>query len=720
LGKTEAMTNLSVRAVQRLTLAAACLAQGMMVLDVLIVSVALPSMQRELGLSPSGLEWVVSSYALVLAALIPSGGALGDHFGRKRIFVAGLALFTLASVGCALSASGGMLIAFRVVQGIGGAVMSSLTLALISEAYPPDARSGPIGLWAAVSGLAVAGGSVVGGLLLSVFPWSSIFWVNVPIGVLAIAISVIGVTESRESAPRPLDVRGVALSALGLFLVAFGLVYSADAGWGSPAVAGCIVAGVAVLAAFAAWERRTRSPMAPPALLRTRSFAAACGVYLLAYLAFSGFIYYVTLYFQNVQRWSALHTGLSWLLFCIPYFAVAQRRRQLARWLPEAAAVGWGCVIAAVGTLAMSQLTTTTTFALPAVSYVLVGVGFGLMVPAGSAAAMAEVPADSSGIGSGLFNACRQIGTAMGLAILGSIATSIIVADWRSRVHSFAPAGRSGAGGLSADVAGGQIKPVTAELGEHAHGAAVASFLHGFEAALIVASVILIAAAALGFLGLRRLRPLPHRRWNELRDGTGHRARAVDRDPRAGAGNRHEGGIGEVGCQAPGIFGGKELARLAPDHQDRPAEPGDRPGRVDEELRALTSQGRDEIIGHPPVAQHRPEERLGAFVVEPFLGHAGDVPAPGGQANRPPRQPGHPAAHGRRHLELGGRELVVAFAVGQHEMADPRECRMAGGEGQQQEAAGRVVRDHGGVGHVEQVQAVEQQPRQRGGRPVCS
>jgi DHA2 family methylenomycin A resistance protein-like MFS transporter len=503
------MSTLTVRAAQRLTLTAACLAQGMMVLDVLIVSVALPAMQRELRLSPSGLEWVVSSYALVLAALIPSGGALGDHFGRKRIFVAGLALFTLASVGCALSTSGGMLIAFRVIQGIGGAVMSSLTLALISAAYPPDARSGPIGLWAAVSGLAVAGGSVVGGLLLAVFSWSSIFWVNVPIGALAIAISVVGVAESRESAPRPLDVRGVALSALGLFLVAFGLVYSADATWASPVVGGCIAAGVAVLVAFAAWERRTGSPMVPPALLRTRSFAAACGVYLLAYLAFSGFIYYVTLYFQNVQRWSALHTGLSWLLFCIPYFAVAQRRHQLARWLPEAAAIGWGCVIAAAGTLGMSQLTTTTTFALPAVSYVLVGVGFGLMVPAGSAAAMAEVPPDSSGIGSGLFNACRQIGTAMGLAILGSIATSIIVADWRSQVRSFAPAEQPRASGLSADVAGGQIKAVTTALGQHAHSPAVASYLHGFEAALITASAILIVAGALGFLGLRGLRQTP-------------------------------------------------------------------------------------------------------------------------------------------------------------------------------------------------------------------
>src|ERR1700685_4205040 len=178
---------------RRLSLAVACTAQVMMVLDVLIVSVALPSLQRELHLSPASLEWVVSAYALALAALIPVGGALGDHFGRRRVFLCGVGLFMLASVGCALSVSGGMLIGFRVIQGIGGAVMSSLTLSLISEAYPPEARTRPIGVWAAVSGLAVAGGSVLGGLLLSVFPWSSIFWVNVPIGIVTVVVSQVAV-----------------------------------------------------------------------------------------------------------------------------------------------------------------------------------------------------------------------------------------------------------------------------------------------------------------------------------------------------------------------------------------------------------------------------------------------------------------------------------------------------------------------------------------------
>ena len=490
---------------QRLTLAVACTAQVMMVLDVMIVSVALPTLQHELRLSPAGLEWVVSGYALALATLIPMGGALGDHFGRKRVFMSGLALFTLASVGCALSDSGGALIGFRVIQGVGGAVMSSLTLSLIAEAYPPEARTGPIGLWAAVSGLAVAGGSVAGGLLLSVFPWSSIFWVNVPIGIVTLVISRVVLAESREPVARPFDSGGVALSASGLLLLIFGLVDSSDASWHSPVVVACVVAGIAVLAIFLVWEHRTAFPMVPPALLRTRSFGRACAVYLLAYLAFSGFIYYVTLFFQNVDGWSALRTGLSWLLFCVPYFAVAQLSGRIRRRLSVASAVGWGCLIAALGMVGMSQLKTATPFAWPAVCYVLVGVGFALMVPAASAAAMAEVPEGSSGIGSGLFNACRQVGTATGLAILGSVGAGLTLANWHRQAASFTPAGQRRAAQVGADVAGGQVRAAAAYVSGHALDPAVTSFLRGFELALLLAGVILASSAIVGFRGLRHL-----------------------------------------------------------------------------------------------------------------------------------------------------------------------------------------------------------------------
>src|SRR3984957_1551411 len=504
---------------QRLTLAVACTAQVMMVLDVMIVSVALPSLQRELHLSPAGLEWVVSAYALALAALIPAGGALGDHFGRRRVFMSGVALFMLASVGCALSVSGGMLIGFRVIQGIGGAVMSSLTLSLITEAYPPEARTGPIGLWAAVSGLAVAGGSVVGGLLLSVFPWSSIFWVNVPVAVVTLAISWFAVAESRDPVPRPFDTAGAALSASGLLFLTFGFVDSSDATWRSPLAVGCVVAGAAVLVIFFGWERRAAFPMVPPALLRTPSFGRACAVYLLAYLAFSGFIYYVTLFFQNIDGWSALRTGFFWLFFCIPYFAVAQLGKWVERRLAVASAAGWGCLIAAAGMLGMSQLKTATPFAWPAACYILVGVGFALMVPAGSSAAMAEVPDGSSGIGSGLFNACRQIGTATGLAILGSVGTAVVLAGWHRQAGSFPPAERRRAAHAGADVAGGQVHAAAAHLSGHALDAAVASFLRGFELALLLAGTILAAAGVVAFRGLRHLQ-IPVSRERQTTDAS--------------------------------------------------------------------------------------------------------------------------------------------------------------------------------------------------------
>src|SRR5215469_1427696 len=505
---------------QRLTLTVACTAQVMMVLDVMIVSVALPSLQHELHLSPGGLEWVVSAYALALAALIPMGGALGDHFGRKRTFTSGVALFTLASVGCALSVSGGELIGFRVVQGIGGAVMSSMTLSLIAEAYPPEARTGPIGLWAAVSGLAVAGGSVVGGVLLSVFSWSSIFWVNVPIGVVTIVITLAAVAESREPVPRPFDNAGVALSSVGLLLLTFGFVYSADASWHSPVAVGCVAAGVAALAVFWAWERRATAPMIPRALMQARSFGVASVVYLLAYMAFSGFIYYVTLFFQNVDGWSPLRTGVSWLFFCIPYVAVARCAESVGRRVAASSAVGWGCLIAAAGVIGMSQQRTSTPFAWAAACYILVGVGFGLMVPAGSSAAMAGVPPGSSGIGSGLFNACRQIGTAVGLAILGSVGSSVILASWRRRAGDLPPHLQPHVAQASAHVTGGQVHVVVTTVGHAALSPAVTSFRNGFEVALLAAGAILAVAGVLGFRGLRHPRISPDQRYR-TRAGSG-------------------------------------------------------------------------------------------------------------------------------------------------------------------------------------------------------
>ena len=273
---------------RRLTLLAMCIAQGMILLDITIVNIALPSIQLELHESSGELEWVISAYALSLAALIPLSGSLGDRFGRKRFFAAGMVVFALGSVACALSASAPELIAARALQGVGGAIMSALALSILSETYSGKARAGAIGIWATVAGLGFGLGPVVGGLLLGVFGWSSIFWVNVQFALAGIALTVTVVPESRNPDTRPVDVPGVLTSAAGLFALTFGLIESASNSWISAPVAASLAAGLVLLASFVWREHRAPVPMIPPAVVKLRSFTTSCGVYLLSYASLTG------------------------------------------------------------------------------------------------------------------------------------------------------------------------------------------------------------------------------------------------------------------------------------------------------------------------------------------------------------------------------------------------------------------------------------------------
>src|ERR1700722_986444 len=290
---------------RRLTLVAMCIAQGMILLDVTIVNVALPSIQRELHESSGELEWVISAYALSLAALIPLSGSLGDRFGRKRFFAAGMVVFTLGSVACALSASAPDLIGARAIQGVGGAIMSALGLSILSETYSGTARAGAIGIWATVAGLGFGLGPVVGGLLLGVFGWSSIFWVNVPFALAGIALTVTVVPESRNPDTRPVDVPGVLTSAAGLLALTFGLIESTSNSWTSAPVAAPLAAGLVLLASFVWWEHRAPVPMIPSAVVKLRSFTTSCGVYLLSYASLTGVYFYLTLLYQDVDGWTA-------------------------------------------------------------------------------------------------------------------------------------------------------------------------------------------------------------------------------------------------------------------------------------------------------------------------------------------------------------------------------------------------------------------------------
>jgi DHA2 family methylenomycin A resistance protein-like MFS transporter len=494
---------------RRLTLLATCVATFMISLDVTIVNVALPSMQRELHMTPGALEWVISAYSLSLAALVPVGGALGDHLGRKRVFLTGMAVFGLGSVGCALSPSAVALVASRAVQGVGGAAMLALSLSIITETFPPATRAGAIGAWAAIGGTGFGAGPVVGGILLSWFGWASVFWVNVPFALAGVLGATVAVRESRNPRSQGLDVPGVVTSAAGLVAVTLGLIESASRPWGSWPVPAPLVTGGALLVGFAVWQRRASHAMVPPTLLRARSFAGASAIFLMGYAGLSAVLFYVTLLYQGANGWSVLRTGLSWLLMNAPFLLMAQFAGRLDRRFPAAAVAATGCLVAALGIFALSVAGTTTPFAVTALGYLLFGAGSGTLLPATTHAAMRDVPAGVSGAASGVLNAARQIGSSVGLAVLGAIGVHAAVSDWQATAARFPAQVRATALAQGQNVGGARIDAVTRALGTAYRNPAAQSFVHGYHLAVGAGAACLLAAAVVAVVGFGRHSPAP-------------------------------------------------------------------------------------------------------------------------------------------------------------------------------------------------------------------
>jgi MFS family permease len=311
--------------------------------------------------------------------------------------------------------------------------MSALTLAILTETYPVERRAGAFGMWAAISGLGFGLGPVVGGFLLSVFSWSSVFWVNVPFAVAGFVIAYVAVTESRNPEGRALDVVGMIAVALGLLGITFGLIESSSHPWASLDVVGPLVVGVVLVVFFVLCESRTSSPMLPPSLLRAHSFVSGCGVYLLTYLALAGVMFYVTLLFQDVEGWSPFRTGLSWLSMNIPFIITAQFAGRFRRRFQPVVIVVSGCLAGALGVAILALLSDTTSFAVAFVGYVFVGIGWGTLVPGVVNVAMRDVPRGVAGGASGLVNAARQVGTSVGLAVLGTFGVHAATTAWASR-----------------------------------------------------------------------------------------------------------------------------------------------------------------------------------------------------------------------------------------------------------------------------------------------
>ena len=396
----------------------------MVVLDNLVVNVALPSIHRDLGSSIQALEWTVNAYVLSYAVFLLTGAALGDRFGRKRMFVTAISLFTVASAAAALAPTSGTLIAARALQGLGAAVATPLTLTLLAESFPPERRGVAIGVWSGISGIAVALGPLVGGAVIQLASWHWIFWINVPVGLILVPLAARRLIESRGPSRR-LDLRGLALASSGLFGIVYGLVRSQSQGWGSPEIVAALAAGAVLVVAFIAYELRTRDPMLPMSLFAKRGFAVTNGVSLAMYFGMFGSVFFLSQFLQDVLHNSPLQAGVKLLAWTGAAMVVSP----LAGFFSERygsrlfMATGLGFQAVALGWIA-ALASPTTSYASVVGAFVLAGAGMSLVFAPAANAILASVRTEQAGQASGATNAIRELGGVLGIAVLATVFTS--------------------------------------------------------------------------------------------------------------------------------------------------------------------------------------------------------------------------------------------------------------------------------------------------------
>jgi EmrB/QacA subfamily drug resistance transporter len=440
-------------------LALTAVASLMVALDALVVTTALSAIRLDLHASIEELEWTVNAYALSFAVLLMSGAALGDRFGRRRWFVAGIGLFTAASAACALAPGVGWLIVARAVQGAGAALVMPLALALLSAAFAPERRAAALGLFSGVTGLAVLGGPVVGGAITQGIAWEWIFWLNVPIGLVLAPLAVRRMGES-YGPPARLDVPGLALVTGGALGLVWGLVRGNAAGWASAEVLGALGAGIALVAGFVAWERRAPEPMLPLGLFRARAFAAGNAAVFFMFAALFGAVFFMAQFLQTAQGHGPLDAGVRLLPWTATLFVVAPLAGARVSRFGERPFIAGGLLLQAIG------MTWIALIAEPGVAYgrliaplVLAGAGVSMAMPAAQSAVVGAVAREQIGRASATFNALRQLGGAFGVAIL--VAVFAAAGDYASPqafTDGFAPAiGVSAALSLAGAVAGAAL-----------------------------------------------------------------------------------------------------------------------------------------------------------------------------------------------------------------------------------------------------------------------
>jgi len=402
------------------TFAITSLALFMVTLDNLVVTTAIPVIRRDLHAGISGLEWTVNAYTLTFAVLLLTGAALGDRFGRRRLFAIGVAIFTAASAAAALAPTIGVLDVARAVQGVGGAIVMPLTLTILSAAVPAERRGVFLGAWGGISGLAVAFGPLVGGAVVDGISWHWVFWLNVPVGIVLLALT----PRLRESKGpfAGIDLGGLVLASAGLFGIVWGLIRGNSLGWSSPAIVGALVAGAAVTAAFVAWELRVERPMLPMRFFRNRTFALANLASLLMSFGMFGSIFLLAQFFQTVQGYSPLGSGLRILPWTAMPMVVAPIAGALSDRIAPSRIIGTGLALQAIG---LGWMAAVSSPAMPysslVIPFVLSGAGMGMFFAPIANVVLSTVHGNEEGQASGANGAIRELGGVFGVAVLASV-----------------------------------------------------------------------------------------------------------------------------------------------------------------------------------------------------------------------------------------------------------------------------------------------------------
>jgi EmrB/QacA subfamily drug resistance transporter len=404
------------------TLGAMCFALFMIMLDNTVVNVALPSIQADLKASLSSLEWTVNAYTLTFAVLLVTGGRLGDIFGRRRMFLFGVVVFALSSAAIGFSPSQSWLVAGRALQGIGGAFMMPATLSIISNAFPPEERGKAIGTWAGVSALALAIGPVVGGALTEYVSWRAIFFMNLPVAVGAVVVTLFAAHESRdETIAKVVDVPGIATLSLGLTALVLALVEGNQWGWGSPAIVALLAAAAVGLVTFVVVERTVRAPMVDFKFFRSRTFFGANAVAFIVTFAMLAMFFFTALYMQNILGYSAVEAGVRFLPATLLIIVTAPIAGRLADRIGPRPPMAIGLLLTSSALFLQTRIGVDTGYGLILPAFMLMGVGMGLVMSPMSTAAMNSVSADKAGVASGVLSMSRMIGGTFGVAALGAL-----------------------------------------------------------------------------------------------------------------------------------------------------------------------------------------------------------------------------------------------------------------------------------------------------------